>query len=114
MSMSTLNDYFLPIGNVDLGGAADTSDIVTCPNGGRVIGVAFNTTEAIDVAGTCDVLVDGADSGVDLDFAVTAVDTGGVARADADLFIADNSAVQLLSNDEPATGIVDCTLIIRR
>lgn len=112
--MRTLNDYFIPIGNVDLGGSGDTSSIVTCPDNGKVEGVSFNTTEAIDVAGTCDVWVNGADSGVDVDFAITAVDTGGIALPDASLYIADHDAVQLVSNDEPGTGIVDCTLIIRR
>lgn len=112
--MRTLNDYFIPAGNLDLGGAADTTDIVVCPDGGRVIGFSVNTTEAIDVAGTADILVNGADSGVDIDFPITAVDTGFVAYPDAELFIADHDSVQLVSNDEPATGIVDCTLIIRR
>lgn len=112
--MRTLNDYFIPAGNLDLGGSSDTSSIVTCPDGGKVIGFSVNTTEAIDVAGTADILVNGADSGVDISFPVTAVDTGILALPTATLFIADHDAVQLQSNDEPSTGIVDCTLIIRR
>jgi len=112
--MRTLNDYFIPIGNVDLGGSGDTSDIVTCPDGGLVVGVSFNTTEAIDAAGSCDVKVNGSASTADVDFAITAVNTGGIALADSALYIADHDAVQLVSKDEPTTGIVDCTLIIRR
>ena len=50
MAMRTLNDYFIPMGTLDLGGTLDESTIVTVPDSGRLIGVAFNTTEAIDIA----------------------------------------------------------------
>ena len=112
--MRPLNDYFIPAGNVDLGGAADTSNIVSCPEGGRLIGVSYTTQEAIDVAGTCDVNVTGVDSTVDVSFPITAVDKGGFAYCDADLFLADFDSLEFASNDEPGTGIVDITAVIRR
>jgi hypothetical protein len=112
--MRTLNDYFIPIGNLDLGSGAGSSTIVACPDGGQIVGVSYNTTEAIDAVVTADILVNGADSGVDADFAITAVDTGGLARPGASLYVADHDAVALTPNAGATTGIVDCTLIIRR
>jgi hypothetical protein len=113
--MRTLNDYFMSIGSNDFG-TPDSSDIVVCPDGGRVIGVAFNTTEAINNAATSDVLVNGAAASpaVDVDFAVTAIDTAGVARCDSSLYIADGDSIQLTANANSGTGICDMTLIIRR
>ena len=114
--MRTLNDYFIPMGQLDLGGAADTTNIITIPDGGEIVGVSYNTSEAIDVAGTADILIDGAEvsPAVDIDFPATVVDIGGLARPDAKIYVANHASVQLQSNDEPATGIFECTLIIRR
>jgi len=115
--MRTLNDYFIPIGNIDLGAGTGTSTLVSCPDGGRIVGVSYNTTEAIDAAVTADLLVNGAEvvgGNVDIDFPITAVDTGGLARPDAAVYIADHDAVALTPNAGASTGICDCTLIIRR
>ena len=76
--MRSLNDYFIPMGNIDLGGSTDTTNIVCIPDGGLLVGISYNTSEAIDVLGTASMLVDGSDNGSHFTFPVTAVDTGGV------------------------------------
>ncbi len=111
--MRTLNTYFMPMGNMDLPETSN-SDIVCAPDGGRLIGVSYNCSQALDIAGTADVLIDGADSGVDIDFPATVVDTPAFAFCDANLFFGDHTSIQLQSNEEPATGIFDCTALIRR
>ncbi len=112
--MRTLNDYFISLGNIDLGGSSDTSNIVCVPDGGELIGVSYNTSEAIDVLGTADLFIDGADQNTGFVFPITAVDTGGLAQAETQVFVPDNTSIQLQSQDQPGTGIIDCTLIVRR
>ena len=115
--MRTLNDYFIPIGEIDLGSGAGSSTIVACPDGGKIVGVSYNTTEAIDAAVSADILVNGAEvvgGNVDMDFPITAINIGGIARPDAEVYIADHDAVALTPNAGATTGICDCTLIIRR
>jgi hypothetical protein len=111
--MRTLNDYFITTGSIDLG-AGGASATVACPEGGKVVGMSFNTSEAIDAAVTADVFVNGSDSLVDITFPITAINTGGFARPTATLYIQDNDKVQLTGNAGATTGVVYLSLIIRR
>ena len=113
--MRTLNDYFLPLGSIDLGDAG-TSSAACCPDGGKIVGVSYSTNEAIDAAVTADVVVNGADSvpSTDISFPITADNAGGLALANASVYIADNDRVTLTGNAGASTGICTVTLIIRR
>ena len=112
--MRTLNEYFISMGTLDLGGTTDTTTAVCIPDGGNLVGIAYATSEAIDIAGSADVLVNGSASGTDIDFPATVVDVGAVALPDVRLSLSQFDSIQLLSKDEPATGIFDCIAIIRR
>ncbi len=114
MPAPDLNRYSIPMGNVDLGGSTDVSDIVCCPFGGRLVGVAYMCTEAIDVLGTATLIINDNDDGDHVTFPITADNVGGLALPSAAVYLQDNDSVKLLSVDEPGTGIIDCTLIIER
>ena len=117
--MRTLNDYFLPMGSVDIGAgsAGPSSSPVIVPDGGMIVGVSYNTTEAIDAAVGASIRVNGAHTSPDpsqVDFPITAVNTGGFAFPDMSIYVDDNDSVVIDPVAGATTGICDCTLIIRR
>lgn len=111
-----LNKYYIHGGNIVDIAAGDTSPISAVPIDGQIIGVAMNVGVAIDAETTFDILVSGADTGVDV-----ILPAGVVIRKGLPLqFTAAGPAVnvgdgiRLRSNGEQAAaGDADFTWIVR-
>lgn len=116
--MKSLIEYFLPGGAFTAVQTADNVAGLTAvvPDPGIVKSVVINVHTVIDATTTFDVLVNGADSGVDVTLPDETPDETGVEMLlPAILAVALGDALQLRSNGEQsAPTAADITWVIRR
>tara|TARA_R100001377_G_scaffold18266_1_gene9399 strand:- start:3548 stop:3904 length:357 start_codon:yes stop_codon:yes gene_type:complete len=116
--MRTLNDYFIMGGNMTaIQTANNPSPVVVIPDGGKLEEILLNPHTVIGgTAVTFDIMVNGADSGIDATLAASTVDETTASLTiggDINLFAGD--ALNLLSNGEQAAATTaDLTYIVRR
>jgi len=114
--MRTLNDIFLPMGGtMSLETAGQVCEQVVIPEDGEIIAVIVNSNAAVSTVTTCDILLDGADSGVDLVIPAASADVGQECYTDAKCYVRRGQRLVYQSNGETTgTHAARFTTIIRR